>query len=114
LLSFAVFYGLVSNSLVGGLFSRHRFDDLAPALAAITMMSAMVSAAGLMSLNLWANVVEIFRWRDGHGSYRVGRLPWGHQWIELLVGGVVLFWLIALTHVGKSRTTNRQAIAPDL
>jgi hypothetical protein len=96
LLSFAMLYGVVSSRLIGGIFSRLPVDEPLPALAAIAMMSAMVSASGLMSLSLWAEAVEMVRVGNGHMSYRVGRLPWGQHQAELFVTGVVFFWLIAL------------------
>jgi hypothetical protein len=104
LLSFVLLYGLVSSRLVGGVFSRFPVDVPAPALTAIAVMSAMVSGNGLMSLRLWAETVEIVRRGNGHGSYRVGRVPWSHHRAELFAAGVVLFWLIALLHYWREKS----------
>jgi hypothetical protein len=96
LLSFAMLYSLVANGLVGGVFSRFPADDAMPALTASAVMSAIVSAGGLMGLGLWAGAVEMIRFGDTHMSYRVGRLPWSQHTVGLFVSGVVLFWAIAL------------------
>jgi hypothetical protein len=95
-LSFAVLYGLVANGLAGGIFNRFPVDAPMPALAANTVMSAVVSAGGLMGLGLWAGAVEMIRFGDTHMSYRVDRMPWSQHSMELFVGGVILFWAIAL------------------
>jgi hypothetical protein len=95
LLSFAMLYGLVSSGLVGRTFSHFPVDEPAAALAAIAVVSTMVSASGLMSFILWADAVEIVRVGNGHMSYRVGRLPWGQHWVDLFAAGVIVFWMIA-------------------
>jgi hypothetical protein len=63
-LSFAVLYGLVANGLAGGIFNRFPVDAPMPALAANTVMSAVVSAGGLMGLGPWAGAAEMIRFGD--------------------------------------------------
>jgi hypothetical protein len=96
LLSFAILYALVSNVLSGGMVSRFPRDEPVPALAATAIMSAMVSIGGLMIFALGAATLEMMRIGNTHMRYRVGRAPWGHHPAQLFVGGVVLFWLVAL------------------
>jgi hypothetical protein len=61
LLSFAMLYSLVANGLAGGVFSRFPVDAPMPALTATAVMSASVSAGGLMGLGQWAGAVEMIR-----------------------------------------------------
>ena len=107
LLSFAVFYWLASRYLASGLFNRMAVDPVLPATVATAVMSGLVSATGVLALTAWGTVVEIFRVGNGHGSYRVGRLPWGHHLEGLFISGVFLFVLVASLEITRRR---RQAM----
>ncbi len=105
LFSFGSCFVWFSAWALRGLFNRFPIDVPLPAITAIAVTSAMVSAGAQLALGMWADMVEIVRRGDMHGSYRVGRQPWGHHVPELFVSGVVLFWLIALWHLWRERTS---------
>jgi hypothetical protein len=72
-------------------------------LLAFGLASAVVSSLGLLSFQLWSAVMEGMRVGnpDGHmSSYRLARQPyWTDRNVAaLLVGGMLLFWLIAALH----------------
>jgi hypothetical protein len=46
-------------------------------------------------------------------SYRALRIPWGQHRFELLIAGVVLFWLVALVR-GRVEPRNLKARTSDL
>lgn len=67
---------------------------------AFGLVSAVVSALGLLSFQLWSAVMEGMRVGnpDGHmSSYRLARQPyWTDRNVAaLFVGGMILFWLVA-------------------
>jgi hypothetical protein len=106
LLSFAMLYAFLSSKLVRGIFSRHPIDEPLPALVAVALVSATAGVGAVMALPMWGEVFEIVRRADGHGSYRVGRLPWGHHMLELFGAGVVLFCLIAAGQAVMRKRSN--------
>jgi hypothetical protein len=83
-------------------------------LARIAMPACVIGAAiGVPLGEAWSVVIESLRPGSGHLSYRVGRLPWGQHRIELFVGCIVLFWIVAARQyrTAAARPKNAAAIS---
>jgi len=61
----------------------------------IVYTSVIASVVGVLLGEVWSDLMENMRLGNGHLSYRVERIPWGHHRLGMFVGGVVLFWLLA-------------------
>jgi hypothetical protein len=92
---FAALFGLAANGLARRLRERFPADERWPALTATTAAGVMLSASGVMIGALGASIVEMIQLGDTHLSYRTSRIPWERHWPELLIGGMVLFAVIA-------------------
>jgi hypothetical protein len=67
-------------------------------LVMITYTSVIASAVGVLLGEVWSDLMENIRVGNGHLSYRSERIPWSHHRLEIFVGGVFLFWLLAAFH----------------
>lgn len=114
LLSLLVFYGLAADSAARWVLRSFPFDRQWLVVAATVMTSVVVSVGGLLLGGLWAGLVEMIRVGNDHLSYRVGRSPWSRHQMELFVGGVLLFWLIALWRYWTMNGRFRSADPPRL
>jgi len=76
---------------------RRRFLPGEPTLALGFTLLMALAASGLWWVvgEQWSWMVEMLRLRDGHISYRAGRLPWYGFGVPLFVSGVFLFCWIA-------------------
>lgn len=108
LLVFAAVYALAVNGFVRQLFIRIPPDERWPALAGAAAGALIVSTAGVVLGGLGATVVEMIQIGDTHMSYRAERLPWSRHWPALLVGGVIVFALIAAIRWKRAVTFSRQ------
>lgn len=84
---------------------RFSSDERFARFVATGMVAVAVSFLGLQCLRLWGAVWEVIRVGNGHmTSLRTAsRTAWMHHVDGQLIGGVLLFWLVAL-YCYKSRT----------
>jgi len=93
ILSFAAIYAWVAGMIARRIYSVDQTRLARIAMAACT--SVIGAAIGVPLGEAWSVGIESFRLGSRHLSYRVNRLPWGQHRIEMFVGGVVLFWIVA-------------------
>jgi hypothetical protein len=99
ILCFAVLYGCVANVIARRLHNLYAYNDGSLTEVVMTIFaSAAVSAAGVLVGEQWSLIIETYRLSSGHLSYRVARIPWNQHRLGLFVGGVVLFWVLAVLH----------------
>ncbi len=99
ILSFAVLYGCLAHVIARRLRRLYAHNDGSLTEVLMTIFaSAAVSAAGVGLGEEWSLMMESYRLSSGHLSYRVARIPWTQHRLGLFVGGVVLFWFLAVFH----------------
>ena len=95
-LAFAALYTFVASRIAGGIvgaFQPGKWTLIS--LAAVLMASVAVSAAGILSGELWSGLAESIRLGTTHMSYRADRLPWRHHRVVLFLAGILIFWLLS-------------------
>ena len=105
ILSFAVLYYLAASWMAGGIW-RHfppRYGWIV-GLAAVLVISSLISLTGVLVGELWSTLAEAFRVGTDHLSYRVDRIPWIHHRLAIFAIGVLIFWLISAFHYRTART----------
>jgi len=60
-----------------------------------TLAACGAAAIGSVLFGLWVATFEMIRIGNTHMSYRMARNPWADHWGDLLIGGAVLFLLVA-------------------
>ena len=98
-LLFVPLYLLVAIAACRWLCRRFSPDERYVGLAATALVSVAVSVLGVQCLRLWAAVWEVVRVGNGHmTSIRAASYSrWNQQYAGVdFIGGVILFWLIAL------------------
>jgi hypothetical protein len=109
-LSFAVLYCLASFVVARRVWQRFPPEEgLIPRMVANLITSAFVSVAGLLSGEVWSDVLEGFRVANSHMSYRANRIPWTQHHLGIFIGGVALFWLIAAVQYRFNTADNPKA-----
>lgn len=103
-LSFAAFFCLAASNITRRVWQRFPSEEgwIAGTVATL-LASAVVSAVGVAFGEIWSGTAETIRVGNGHLSYRADRIPWGRHRLGLFVGGVVLFWLMAVFQYRRSR-----------
>jgi hypothetical protein len=107
LTSFVAFYLVVTNTMVRWLSQSAFFDVVALRWVATSVAACGAAALGLVLFGLYFAAFEMIRIGNTHISYRAWRHPWVQHKSEFLVGGVILFVLLAV--IRYARTTNRLA-----
>lgn len=69
----------------------------------LVFISLVFAIGGTMLGEIWSGLVESFRIGNGHLSYRSWRLLWSRHHIELFVGMLILFWLVAAEMYRRSQ-----------
>jgi hypothetical protein len=105
-LTFAAIYTFIAGWIVGA-FQLGKWTPMS--LAAVLMASAAISAAGILSGELWSGLAETIRLGTTHMSYRAERLPWRHHRAELFLAGTLIFWLLAWRSQRKSSNASAQS-----
>jgi hypothetical protein len=104
---FVLFYVVAANAIVKWMF--HSVPSDRPWLRSLATTCAACGAGtgGLGLFDLYCATFEMIRIGNTHMSYRVGRSPWSHYQIEVLVGGIILFALVAAYHHARDRLESR-------
>jgi hypothetical protein len=94
-------------AFVANFVVRRLDDDMrdeAPRLMLIAMLAAslIVSAIAVPVGEIWAGIAEAIRIGNGHVSNRAFRMPWVRHRSEILAGGVLVFWMVAVVRHGAS------------
>ena len=66
---------------------------------------------GVVLFGLYSATYEMIRIGNTHMSYRGGRSPWSQHQSELLVGGIILFALVAAYRHVRDRAESRESQA---
>ena len=114
-LLFLPLYLLAGIAASRRLSRRFSPDERFARLAATSMASVAISFLGLQCLRLWGGVWEVIRVGNGHmTSIRAAsQSGWMHHVDGQLIGGMLLFWLVALCYfrVASAERSN-QALSP--
>lgn len=109
-IAYALLYAWAASVLSAWVWRKHPPTDGAlGGTVMIVYVSLATAALGDLLGEQWAGLWENFRLGNGHISYRLDRVPWGHHRGALFVGGLVLFWLVAALRyrgAGASQTAN--------
>jgi len=102
IVSFIGFYAWASDLIVRRVCRRYSDRrETSVWVAMIIYASVIASAVGVILGEQWSGLLENFRIGNGHLSYRGERIPWSHHRFELFVGGLILFWFLAVLHHRK-------------
>jgi amino acid transporter len=108
LAAFVVFYVAVANGIVGWMFQSVPSDGPWRRSLATTIAACGAGACGVMLFGLYFATFEMIRIGNTHMSYRTERIPWSQSQSELLVGGIVLFALVAAYRHARDRAETRE------
>ena len=112
LLSFAGVYGLLAWLLARALSRRIPAEEGWLAVAAPMLVSLPISVLAYQFFAIWGGVLETFRLGNGHiSSYRSAKPPWPQHSFALVIGGVVIFLIIAATQWLMARPSPTSAVA---
>jgi hypothetical protein len=112
MLSFVALYALASIGVARWIRRRFLEDDLIVAVLVTAGASMALSALGVQLGAVWGAIWECVRIGDDHfGSFRAARAPIGRHVGALFAGGIVLFWLVALSSFG-ARYRRIRLLAP--
>jgi hypothetical protein len=93
-LSFVVFIGVASSSLMRRLFNTWSFSGVL-AIVAVAVTVLVVSAVGGGAGALWAALWEVIRLGNTHVSHRAARVPWPLYLPSLFVAALVMCSLVS-------------------
>jgi hypothetical protein len=108
LAAFVAFYIAVANAIVRWMFRSVPFDGPWRRSLATTIAACGAGAGGVMLFGVYFATFEMIRIGNTHMSYRVERIPWNQRQSEFLVGGIVLFALVAAYRHARDRNENRE------
>ena len=108
---FVVFYVVVANAIVRWMFRSVTSDQPWLRSLATTLAACGAGAGGLGLFGLYFATFEMIRIGNTHMSYRGGRSPWSQHQSELLVGGIILFALVAAYRHVRDRAESRESQA---
>lgn len=106
-LTFFFFYCVAAAMATRILWRRYVPIDhawIAPGIM-LVLISLVFAIGGTMLGEIWAGLIESFRIGNGHLSYRSWRLLWSRHHIEIFVGMLFLFWLIAAEMYRRSQAS---------
>ena len=106
---FVVFYIAVANAIVRSMFHSVPSDGPWLRSLATAVTACGVGAGGVVLFGLYSATYEMIRIGNTHMSYRGGRSPWNQHQGELLVGGVILFALVAAYRHARDRAESRES-----
>jgi hypothetical protein len=92
---FVAFYLVVANAIVRVMFRRVTCDQPWLRFMATTIAACGAAAGGLVLFGLCCAAFEMIRIGNTHMSFRGERGPWNQHQGELLLGGIILFVLVA-------------------
>jgi len=110
MLFFGVLYAFVADSVVRRIWQRFppKEDRLFGAMATI-VISVVLSLLGVVSGELWTDMVEYLRIGYGHLVNRDSRIPWVHHLHAIFIVGILIFWLLSwLRYRSGSEVTNER------
>jgi hypothetical protein len=92
---FAAFYIVVANAMVRVMFRSVPCDQPWLRSVATTFAACGGAAGGLALFDLCSAAFEMIRIGNTHMSFRGERGPWNQHQGELLLGGIIVFALVA-------------------
>jgi hypothetical protein len=104
LTSFIALYLVAANAMVRWLSQSAFFEVAGLRWAATSVAACGAAVVGLVLFGFYFAAFEMIRIGNTHMSYRAWRHPWVQHTGEFLVGGVILFVLLAVYRY--ARTTN--------
>ena len=108
---FVAFYIVVANAIVRWMFHSVPSDQPWLRSVATTFAACGAGAGGLVLFGLYFATFEMIRIGNTHISYRGGRGPWNQHQSELLLGGIILFALVAAHRHARDRLESRGSYA---
>jgi len=104
---FVAFYVVAANAIARWIAESALADAWVVRWVATAVAACGAAAISLALFGLWAATFEMIRIGNTHMSYRVGRSPWLEHRGELLIGGVVLFVVLAAYRYSRGRIEDR-------
>ena len=104
---FVAFYTVAANAIARWIADSALAEAWVVRWVATAVAGFGAAATGLVLFAQWAATFEMIRIGNTHMSYRVGRSPWFEHRGELLIGGVVLFVLLAAYRYSRGRVEDR-------
>jgi hypothetical protein len=89
----ALYYWFVGRHVARRIHWLYR-ESFSNALLLIAFASIIVSALAVLIGEFWTGALETIRIGNGHISYRIERIPWQHHRLEIVILGMVLFWMV--------------------
>ena len=96
--SLAAGVALVSARVIRRIFSGPLANSRPALVLALAFASIALAIVGFGAGSVWSGIAETFRLGNGHGSYRVDRIPLRQHPLSMFTAAVVLFWLMAAYH----------------
>ena len=104
---FVAFYIIAANTIARWIAHSALAEARVVLWIATAVAAFGAAASGLVLFGQWAAAFEMIRIGNTHLSYRVGRSPWLEHRGEALIGGVVLFMLLAAYRYSRGRVEDR-------
>jgi hypothetical protein len=96
ILSFGLIYLAAVYFLVGRIRRRFSADESSGFWIMTTVMSVGAGLVGVLVGGLWSIVIEEYRLKSDHLSFRMNFIPFRQHWVVCLLFLVLAFWLIVL------------------
>ena len=109
LLMFAFAYVVTAYQVVGTVMRHSTGEERFALVVAVIVVSAMTVFLTILIGDLWFITAEVFRYGNGHLSYRTQRLPWLRHRATFIALALGVFWLVAVARIKarKGRTVER-------
>jgi hypothetical protein len=105
---FAALYIVVANVIVRVMFRSLPCDQPWLRSMATTFAAGGAAAGGLALFDLYFAAFEMIRIGNTHMSFRGERGPWNQHQSELLLGGIIVFALVAGYRHARDRAQSRE------
>ncbi len=93
-ISWMLLYAWAASGITARMWRRYGPGGLGGSIM-IAYVSLVAAGLAVLGGEQWAGLCENLRLGNGHLSYRLDRVPWGHHRVALFAGALTLFWVIA-------------------
>jgi hypothetical protein len=100
-----VLFGVAASRVTGRVDRAFEPDERWLKLLALVLLAVVVSAVGVVAVELWSWIVESARLRNSHISYRAFRLPVVRHRLACWIGAMIVFACIAAARSHARRSS---------
>lgn len=110
--SFALLYVWAAFGVCKKIWKRCGVKDGFSGGAAMVIYVSLVAAVlGVLAGEQYAGAIEGLRLRNGHLSFRVDRVPWGHHQLAIFAVALLVFWIVSVFEYRAARRAPESAVS---